>query len=87
MAKFVYLVRSFVLTITILALLIVPVYWLYKLSSRDDAGSEKVFSLILSVMILFTFAFSVVLSTFTRAKRHEVLAAAAAWVIMRPNPI
>ena len=78
MAKLVNLVRSFVLTIIILALLIVPVYWLYKLSSRDDAGTENVFSLILGVMVLFTFAFSIVLSAFTRAKRREVLAAAAA---------
>ncbi|TGO84199.1 hypothetical protein BPOR_0536g00070 [Botrytis porri] len=36
-------------------------------------------AMILAILLPFTFIFSAVISLFTRAKRHEVLAAAAAY--------
>lgn len=60
----------------ILALLIIPVYILWKLTS--SASSAFNVGLIISVLLVFTLVFSIVLLLFTRAKRHEVLAAAAA---------
>jgi hypothetical protein len=61
----------------ILLLLIVPIYLLYHLvttlrSNRADADC-------MGVLLVATLAFSAVLSIFTRAKRHEILASAAAY--------
>jgi len=61
----------------ILLLLIVPIYLLYHLvttvrSSRADPDC-------MGVLLVATLAFSAVLSIFTRAKRHEILASAAAY--------
>ena len=62
-------------TLMILILFIVPIYILYHLVSH---GTERAAAFSIGVLVAFTLAFSAVLSLFTRAKRHEILAAAAA---------
>jgi hypothetical protein len=63
---------------TILTLLIVPVYILWRLS--HETASEGLIGEIIGVLLSFTLLFSAVLSHFTRAKRQEILASAAAYV-------
>lgn len=61
----------------ITVLLIVPVYILYHLIlSQGNKGTDAI---CIGVLFVFTLAFSAVLSLFTGAKRHEILAAAAAY--------
>jgi len=70
-------VVSLIITIMILALLIIPVYLLWNLSKGGDDMSNTTTAVIMGVLLVFTLVFSAVLSLFTRAKRHEILAAAA----------
>jgi hypothetical protein len=60
----------------ILVLLIVPIYVLYHLI--NDVRTEKAYAICMGVLVISTLACSAVLSLFTKAKRHEILAAAAA---------
>jgi uncharacterized Tic20 family protein len=69
-------VVSLLITLMILALLIVPVYILWKLT-RTANFTNATTAVIIGVLLVFTLVFSGVLSLFTRARRHEVLAAAA----------
>ena len=70
------IVVSLIITVTILALLIAPVYILWKLTRTIE--NNKMVGVIIGVLLIFTLVFSAVLTLFTRAKRHEILAAAAA---------
>ncbi|KAK4540333.1 hypothetical protein LTR36_009290, partial [Oleoguttula mirabilis] len=73
------LVASCVITIMILALLIVPIYLLYHLiNAHDGVFSSRATAQCIGILLVFTLAFSAVLSLFTRAKRHEILGAATA---------
>jgi hypothetical protein len=69
-------VVSCIITLTILALLIIPVYILFQLTRQIAQG--HIVAIIIAVLLVFTLVFSAVLTLFTRAKRHEILAAAAA---------
>lgn len=69
------MVSMFIMTM-ILALLIVPVYLLWHLTKGSDSGRST--AIIIGVLLVFTLVFSGALSLFTRAKRHEILASAAA---------
>ncbi|KAF7951557.1 hypothetical protein EAE96_006862 [Botrytis aclada] len=71
------IVVSVIILITILTLLVVPVYILWYLSSVPSSKSP--IGILIGILLVFTLLFSAVLSLFTRAKRHEVLAAAAAY--------
>jgi hypothetical protein len=66
-----------IITLMILVLLVMPVFILYHLV--DSIGTRRTDSLCLGTLLIFTLAFSAVLSLFTRAKRHEILGAAAAY--------
>lgn len=66
-----------VLTLLILTLLIVPIYILYNMIHSD--GTHRAYMICIGTLLVFTLAFSAVLSVFTKAKRHEALAAAAAY--------
>jgi hypothetical protein len=70
------IIVSLVITIVIVAILITPIYILFYLTVSPQTGHSIV--IIISVLLIFTLLFSGVLSLFTRAKRHEILAAAAA---------
>ncbi|KAH7050181.1 hypothetical protein B0J12DRAFT_89133 [Macrophomina phaseolina] len=67
-----------VITFMILVLLVVPTYVLYHLTNDIEQGSRTT-ALCIGILLVFTLAFSAVLSLFTRARRHEILAAAAAY--------
>jgi hypothetical protein len=71
-------VVTLIITGMILALLIIPVYILWNLTRSIQ--STKTVAIIIAVLLISTLVFSGVLSLFTRAKRHEVLASAAAYV-------
>ncbi|KAF1963711.1 hypothetical protein CC80DRAFT_397118 [Byssothecium circinans] len=65
-----------IITSMVLILLVVPIYTLYHLI--NDVHTERAYAICMGVLCVSTLAFSAVLSLFTRAKRHEILAAAAA---------
>ncbi|CAG8955482.1 hypothetical protein HYFRA_00010349 [Hymenoscyphus fraxineus] len=77
---------ALIIMLTILALLVLPIYILSKLTgsekadSPDQTGTNKTISITIAILGVFTALFSIVLSLFTRAKRHEILASAAAYV-------
>jgi len=61
----------------ILVLLVVPVYILYHLTNGPN--TTRLNALCMGVLLIFTLLFAAELSFFTRAKRHEILAAAAGY--------
>jgi hypothetical protein len=67
---------SFIITITILALLVIPIYALWDLTRKAETGAMV--AAVIGILLVFTLVFSAVLTLFTRAQRHEILAAAAA---------
>ncbi|KAM0804429.1 hypothetical protein BDR22DRAFT_885685 [Usnea florida] len=67
---------TLIITTVILVLLIAPVWLLYKFAI---AGKIATSSDTIGVILAFTLMFSVVLSAFTRAKRHELVAASAGY--------
>ena len=74
---------SLVILMVMVALLIIPIYVLYtleKASSKDGNHSLELDSTgaYMGILLMFTLLFSAILSVFTRAKRHEILGAAAA---------
>lgn len=65
----------------IVALLIVPIYLLYNLVKDTDGKlDDHATGVCIAILLVCTLLFSAVLSVFTRAKRHEILGAAAAYV-------
>jgi uncharacterized membrane protein YhaH (DUF805 family) len=66
-----------ILTIIILILMILPIYILYHMV--HDIGTRHAYMTCLGILLVFTLAFSSVLSLFTKARRHEIFAAAAAY--------
>ncbi|CAG8952924.1 hypothetical protein HYFRA_00007638 [Hymenoscyphus fraxineus] len=70
-------VVSIIILAAILVLLIVPVYILWRLTRSVKSGEE--IAVVIVVLLVFTLVFSGILRLFTRAKRHEILAASAAY--------
>jgi hypothetical protein len=67
----------------IVALLIVPIYLLYNLVKDTDGKlDDHATGVCIAILLVCTLLFSAVLSVFTRAKRHEILGAAAAYVCL-----
>lgn len=66
-----------IITVTILALLVCPIYVLYHISQRPEGAGTTAVSI--GTLLVFTLAFSAVASFFTKARRHEILGAAAAY--------
>jgi UDP-N-acetylmuramyl pentapeptide phosphotransferase/UDP-N-acetylglucosamine-1-phosphate transferase len=71
--------------LVIIALLVVPIYLLYtrvKASSKADTQflDQDGTATCIGILLVFTLLFSAILSLFTRAKRHEILGAAAGYV-------
>lgn len=70
---------NLIITLTILAMLIVPIYPLYHIAAQTDGPfSDNALAICIGIMLAFTLVFSAALSLFTRAKRHEIFGAAAA---------
>jgi hypothetical protein len=68
---------SLLLTLTIIALLVLPIYVLSHLTQQATAETD-LNTITILVLLLFTVLFSGALLLFTTAKRHEILSAAAA---------
>ncbi|KAF2230438.1 hypothetical protein EV356DRAFT_536371 [Viridothelium virens] len=68
---------SGIIILAILILLIVPIYILFHLIT--DVKTDRSYAICIGILVIFTLSFSAVLSLFTRAKRHEILGAAAAY--------
>lgn len=66
---------TMIITFLILVLLVVPIGVLYYLSVYKAGGAGDF--LVIGVLLICTLVFSCALSLFTKAKRHELLAASA----------
>ncbi|KAJ9603890.1 hypothetical protein H2200_011412 [Cladophialophora chaetospira] len=71
-----YVVNT-IMILVILVLLVVPVYILFHVTD-NEADSPRTEGICVGVLLISTLAFSAAVSLFSRAKRHEVLAASAA---------
>lgn len=67
---------TIIIMVTILSLMAIPIYILSVLTEIGD--TSKIRTVAVAVLGAFTVLFSIVLASFTRAKRHEILGAAAA---------
>jgi len=67
---------TFIITALILLLLVVPIWVLFYISANPKLVNNPS-AVIISILLVATLIFSSVLSAFTKAKRHEILAAAA----------
>ena len=66
---------TMIITTIVLALLMVPIWLLYRLSVRGSIATSHD---TIGVVLVFTLVFSAALSAFTKAKRHEIVAGSAA---------
>ncbi|MCJ1382307.1 hypothetical protein MMC17_005420 [Xylographa soralifera] len=67
---------TFIITFIVLTLLIIPIWILYYLTVTLHTSTTD--TICIAVLLISTLIFSVCLLLFTAAKRHEILAAAAA---------
>ena len=67
---------GFIITSVIFILLVLPVVAMYRLTGLGH--TQPVFSAV-GVLIIFTLLFSAAMSLLTKAKRHELFAASAAY--------
>ncbi|KAF2093525.1 hypothetical protein NA57DRAFT_48248, partial [Rhizodiscina lignyota] len=67
-----------IITMSILGLLVAPVYILYRVTNDNGLDTNGA-TIAVGTLLLFTLAFSTLLSFFTRARRHEIFGAAAAY--------
>jgi hypothetical protein len=70
-------VATTVILVLIVALLIVPIYILYHIMMTHQVGKSGLACF--GILLVSTLLFSAQLLIFTKAKRHEILAAAAAY--------
>jgi ABC-type transport system involved in cytochrome bd biosynthesis fused ATPase/permease subunit len=67
---------GFIITLIIFILLVLPVVAMYKLTSVGNRNST--FDAV-GILVVFTLLFSAAMSLLTKAKRHELFAASAAY--------
>ena len=73
------MVALLILTSTVAALLVIPIYILYKLTKGTIVTQHDV-SVAIVVLLVSTVVFSMVVSLFTKAKRQEIVGVSAASV-------
>ena len=66
---------TMIITCFILIVLVVPIWLLYHLNTTTNSSATS--PICIGILLISTLVFSVVLSLFTKARRHEILAAAA----------
>jgi hypothetical protein len=66
-----------IIVFMLMVLLIIPIYLLYHFVAR--IGHERTDAICMGILLVFTLAFAGILWLFTKAKRHEILAAAAGY--------
>ena len=64
-----------IISTAVLILLMIPVGLLYKISIEGTISKTPD---VIVLILVFTMVFSALLSAFTKAKRHEIVAASAA---------
>ena len=68
-----------IITTVIGFMLILPVYLLYHLVDKNNGRmTPRANAIYMGILLVFTLAFAAIMSYFTKARRHEVLGAAAA---------
>jgi hypothetical protein len=67
---------SLIITFVIFALLVLPVAAMYKLT---NIGNRNPTIDAVGLLVVFTLLFSAAMSVLTKAKRHEIFAASAAY--------
>lgn len=67
---------TMIITTIVLALLMIPIWLLYKFSVDGTIATS---SDTIGVVLVFTLVFSAALSAFTKARRHEIIAASAGY--------
>ncbi|KAM0799441.1 hypothetical protein BDR22DRAFT_822431 [Usnea florida] len=67
---------TMIITTAVLALLVVPIWLLYRLSIEGRIATSPD---TIGVVLVFTLVFSAALTGFTKAKRHEIVAASAGY--------
>lgn len=67
---------TLVITSLILLILVGPIWVLFYIT-QHEATVKNASTVIIAVLLVATLTFSSILSAFTKAKRHEILAAAA----------
>lgn len=65
---------TMIITTIVLALLVVPIWLLYKFSIEGTIATSPD---TIGVVLVFTLVFSAALTGFTKARRHEIVAASA----------
>lgn len=65
---------TMIITIIVLALLVVPIWLLYKFSIEGTIATSPD---TVAVVLVFTLVFSAAITGFTKARRHEIVAASA----------
>lgn len=65
-----------IITLTVFVLLVLPVVTIYEFTSVGNCDSMLV---VVIILVVFTLLFAAALSILTRAKRHEIMAASAAY--------
>ena len=68
-----------IITAIIFVLLILPVIGMYKLTEVGDAANPQSTFTAIGVLVVFTLLFSAAMSLLTKAQRHELFAASAAY--------
>lgn len=63
-----------IISTAVLGLLMIPIWLLYKLSIEGNISKT---SYVIVLILTFTVFFSASMSAFTKAKRHEIVAASA----------
>ncbi|KAK7918079.1 hypothetical protein PG985_009953 [Apiospora marii] len=66
-----------ILCLVLIGLLVLPIFVLYNL--LHDHPNQKSYTVSIGVLLVFVLVFSAVLSLFTKARRHEIFAAAAGY--------
>lgn len=60
-------------------MLVLPTYLLYHLVERNEGKlTSRASGIYMTILLAFTLAFTAIMSYFTKARRHEILGAAAA---------
>ncbi|KAK8061067.1 hypothetical protein PG997_015288 [Apiospora hydei] len=69
--------NTIILCMVLISLLVLPIFVLYSLLNDDPNGRSYTVSI--GVLLVFVLVFSAALSLFTKARRHEIFAAAAGY--------
>jgi hypothetical protein len=72
---------ALIITFTIFILLVLPIFAMYKLTTLGHRSTVQT----VVVLVVFTLLFVAAMSLLTRAKRHELFAASAAYCAVLVN--